>query len=117
MSFRRASASNVGTSPCGELPASGEASAAWAVFGLFFGAGRALGSVLLPGASPCGELPEAEAEAVAEVPSSCEEPIPLPHSVPSRGGDRRDPSREVACSGTSGTWAQCSHTTEPRHYL
>ena len=52
MSFRRASASNVGTSPRGELPASGEASAAWAVFGLFLGAGRALGSVLLPGTSP-----------------------------------------------------------------
>ena len=46
---------------------SGEASAVWAVFGLFFGAGRALGSVLLPGASPCGELPEAEAEAVGRI--------------------------------------------------
>ena len=50
MSFLRASASNVGTSPRGELPASGEAS--WAVFGLFLGAGRALGSVLRPGTSP-----------------------------------------------------------------
>ena len=74
MSFLRASASSVGTSPGGEPPASVEASCA--VFGRFLGAGRGLGSTLLPGTSPCGEPPEAEAEAVAEVPSSCEEPTP-----------------------------------------
>ena len=74
MSFLRASASSVGTSPGGEPPTSVEASVA--VFGRFLGAGRGLGSTLLPGTSPCGEPPEAEAEAVAEVPSSCEEPTP-----------------------------------------
>ena len=47
----------------------------------------------------------ADAEAEAEVPSSCEEPTPASCCF-SRTSGLRGPSREVADSGTSGTSAQ-----------
>ena len=107
MSFLRASASNVGTSPGGEPPASVEVSCT--VFGLFLGAGRGLGSTLLPGTSPCGEPPEAEAEAVAEVPSRI-----LFLLMAETAGILlvRRPVNEM-----SNTWAQYSDMPKPRHCL
>ena len=55
----------------------------------------------------------ADAEAEAEVPSSCEEPTPASCCF-SRTSGLRGPSREVADSGTSGTSAQHRHTRERR---